>query len=75
MGSRVFTVTEIADILAQPPGRINYVISRERIKPSVRVANIRLFDEIALEKIRLAFEGSRHKIADTILRQHPPIIA
>lgn len=54
MSSQVFTIGQIADILEQSPSRINYIISRDRIKASVRVANIRLFDEVVVEKIRLA---------------------
>lgn len=75
MGVQVFTVGELADILKKSPGRINYVISRDRIKPSVRVANIRLFDEIALEKIRLSFAHSQRKVANTILSTRPDVIA
>jgi len=54
MSSQVFTIGQIADILEQSPSRINYIISRDRIKASVRVANIRLFDEVVVGKIRLA---------------------
>lgn len=54
MSSQVFTVSQVADMLEQSPSRINYIISRDRLKASARVANVRLFDEVVLEKIRLA---------------------
>jgi len=59
MSIQVFTVGKIADILEQPPTRINYIIARDRIKANARVANIRLFDEIALERIRSALTSAR----------------
>lgn len=54
MSSEVFTIGELADVLKQPPARINYIISRDRLKPAARIANIRLFDEVAVERIRLS---------------------
>lgn len=53
MSSQVFTISQIADMLDKSPSRINYIISRDRIKATVRVANIRLFDEVVVERIRL----------------------
>ena len=53
MSTEVLTIGQIADLLEQPPARINYVIAKNRIKPSARVANVRLFGERAVEKIRL----------------------
>jgi len=75
MNSQVLTVAEIAKDLEQTPGRINYVISRERIRASARVGNIRLVNEVAVERIRLAFARSQRAIVDGFSEPHPNIIA
>jgi len=57
MRTAVFTIGQIADELRQSPSRVNYLISKHRIKPVARVANIRLFDRTTVEKIRSALQG------------------
>ena len=60
MKTAVFTIGQIADELRQPPSRVNYLISKHRIKPVARVANIRLFDQTVIEKIVLALQSLRN---------------
>jgi hypothetical protein len=60
MKTAVFTIGQIADELRQPPSRVNYLISKHRIKPVARVANIRLFDQTTIEKIGLALQPLRN---------------
>lgn len=60
MKTAVFTIGQIADELRQPPSRVSYLISKHRIKPVARVANIRLFDRTTVENIRLALQGLRN---------------
>jgi DNA-binding transcriptional MerR regulator len=59
MKTAVFTIGQIADELGQSPSRVNYLLSKYRIKPVARVANIRLFDRTTVEKIRWALRGQR----------------
>ena len=39
----LLTATQIADILAEPPQRVSYIISKYRLKPVKRIGIIRLF--------------------------------
>jgi DNA-binding transcriptional MerR regulator len=52
MKTAVFTIGQIADELKQPPSRLKYLISKHRIKPVARVANVRLFDQTTLNTLR-----------------------
>ena len=57
MKTAVFTIGQIADQLGQPPSRLQYLISKHRIKPVARVANIRLFDQATLETLRFTLQS------------------
>ena len=57
MKTAVLTVGQMADKLGQPPSRINYAISKLRIKPVARVANIRLFYAATVERMRKALKA------------------
>ena len=57
MKTEVFTIGQIADELKQPPSRLQYLISKYRIKPVARVANIRLFDRTTLETLRFTLQS------------------
>ena len=60
MKTAVFTIGQIADELGRPPSCVNYLISKHRIKPVARVANIRLFDQTTVEKLRLVLRPFRN---------------
>lgn len=49
-----FTIGEIADRLEEPPSRVAYIISKNRLKPVRRVGIIRLFSEQQVQAIREA---------------------
>lgn len=51
--TEVFTVKQIAKSLKLPEPTINSLIVRCKLKPIMRLGNIRLFDEVAVERIRL----------------------
>ena len=57
MKTAVFTIGQIADELKQPPSRLKYLISKHRIKPIARVANMRLCDETTLETLRFTLKS------------------
>jgi len=57
MKTAVFTIGQIADELKQPPSRLQYLISKYRIKPVAWVANIRLFDRTTLETLRFSLQS------------------
>jgi hypothetical protein len=56
MKTAVLTTGQIADQLGQPPGRVNYLISKLRLKPVGRVGIIRLFSEQQVEALQLGTE-------------------
>jgi hypothetical protein len=53
----LYTITQIADSLGEPPQRVKYIVSKYRLKPVQRVGIIRLFDERAIEAIRQGLYG------------------
>ena len=57
MKTAVFTIGQIAEKLKQPPSRLQYLISKHRIKPIARVDNIRLFDRTTLETLRFTLQS------------------
>jgi len=57
MKTAVFTIGQLADQLGQSPSRLQYLISKHRIKPVARVANIRLFDQTTLETLRFTLQS------------------
>ena len=42
---KLLTISEMADRWNEPPQRISYMVSKNRIKPTERVGIIRLFTE------------------------------
>ena len=53
----LWTATQIADKLGEPPQRVCYIIRKYRIKPVKRVGIIRLFDDKQLEAIKQGLFG------------------
>lgn len=47
-----YTVGQIADKFGEPPARIQYIISKYRLKPTRKVGIFRLFSESQLEAIK-----------------------
>ena len=47
-----YTVSQIAEILQEPPQRIDYVVKKLRLKPAQRVGLIRLFSEADIKAIK-----------------------
>lgn len=47
-----YTVSQIAEILDEPPQRIAYVVKKLRLKPVQRVGLIRLFTEADIRAIK-----------------------
>lgn len=50
----LFTASQIADMLNEPPQRVTYIIRKYRLKPIMRVGIIRLFSE---EQVRAIKQG------------------
>jgi DNA-binding transcriptional MerR regulator len=48
----LLTIGDIARLLDVSPHRITYIVSSRRIEPSGRVANVRVFDAAAVDRIR-----------------------
>lgn len=48
----LYTVGQIAELLAEPPERVTYVIRKYRLKPVARVGIIRLFGRVQIEAIK-----------------------
>lgn len=57
----VLTLGQIADELGQPPSRVNYVVSKYRLKPVARVGIIRLFSEQQAQAIRERLSGTQNR--------------
>lgn len=55
----LLTVSEIADLLGEPPQRVAYVIRKFRIKPEKRIGIIRLFKDQQLTAIKQGLYGIR----------------
>lgn len=47
-----YTVLQIAEILQEPPQRIDYIIKKHRLKPVQRIGLIRLFTEADIKAIK-----------------------
>lgn len=50
--ARLYTASQIADQLSEPPQRVTYIIRKYRLKPVQRVGIIRLFDEQQIVAIK-----------------------
>ena len=48
----LWTISQIADQLKEPPQRVAYIINKLRIKPEQRIGIIRLFDENKIKEIK-----------------------
>ncbi len=55
--STLYTATQIADQLSEPPQRVTYVIHKYRLKPVQRVGLIRLFNKQQVEAIKTGLYG------------------
>jgi len=55
MAKKVYTIRQVAELFNEPQYRINYVVDKQQITPAARVANIRLFDDVAIEQIKEYF--------------------
>lgn len=55
--SELKTIGQIADELREPPARVSYIISKNRMKPAQRVGIIRLFDGGQIEVIKRGLYG------------------
>ena len=55
--SRLYTATQIADQLGEPPQRVTYIIHKYRLKPIQRVGIIRLFSKEQVEAIKQGLYG------------------
>lgn len=53
----LWTVSEIADMLQEPPARVDYVIRKLRIKPDERIGIIRRFSEKKVNVIKSGLYG------------------
>lgn len=47
-----YTVSQIAEILQEPPQRIAYVVKKLRLKPVQRIGLIRLFTEADIKAVK-----------------------
>ena len=52
--SNLYTASQIADHLNEPPQRVCYIIRKLRLKPVQRIGIIRLFDE---DQVRVIKQG------------------
>ena len=50
--ANLFTASQIADQLGEPPQRVTYIIHKYRLKPVQRVGIIRLFSEEQIKAIK-----------------------
>lgn len=53
----LWTATQIADRLGEPPQRVCYIIRKYRLKPVQRIGIIRLFSEEQVEAIKQGLFG------------------
>jgi len=60
---QVFTVSQIVARLGKPQSFIESVLKKEGIRPIMRISNTRLFDEIAVEKVRLVLSLPKPSLA------------
>ena len=55
--AKLYTASQIADQLGEPPQRVTYIIRKFRLKPVQRVGIIRLFDEQHVKVIKQGLYG------------------
>jgi hypothetical protein len=48
----MWTLTDIADELGEPPRRVDYIIKKYRIKPDTRIALTRLFTQQQMQLVK-----------------------
>lgn len=48
----LYTASQVADMLGEPPQRVTYIIRKYRLKPIQRVGIIRLFNQEQIEAIK-----------------------
>lgn len=56
-GQKLLTIGQIADMLREPPTRVQYIVAKYRIKPAQRVGIFRLFDEGQIKAIQQGLFG------------------
>lgn len=55
--TNLFTASQIADQLCEPPQRVTYIIRKYRLKPVQRIGIIRLFSEEQVKAIKQGLYG------------------
>jgi len=63
MRTQVFTLAEVAGIVGKSKQSVDRIFQKEAIKPVLRIGNTRLFDEIAVERLRLVLSLSKTRAA------------
>jgi len=48
----VFTIGQLADMLEEPPHRVDYIIRKLRLKPFDRVGTLRLFTKQQIDIVK-----------------------
>jgi hypothetical protein len=57
MDKKTFSVNEIAELLAEPPRRVEYAVRQLRLKPADRVYGVRVFTAAQIEAIKYRLYG------------------
>lgn len=55
--TKLYTASQIADELEEPPARVCYIIRKIRMKPYNRIGIIRLFSDEQKQVIKVALMG------------------
>lgn len=55
--TNLYTASQIADQLCEPPQRVTYIIHKYRLKPVQRIGIIRLFSEEQVKAIKQGLYG------------------
>ena len=63
MRTQVFTVAEIAGCVGKSKQTVDRIFQKESIKPALHIGNTRLFDEIAVERLKLVLSISKTRAA------------
>ena len=63
MRTQVFTLAEIAGMVSKSKPTVDRLFQKQGIKPVLRIGNTRLFDEIAVERLRLLVSLSKIRTA------------
>jgi hypothetical protein len=53
----LYTASQIADMLSEPPQRVTYIIRKYRLKAVMRIGIIRLFSEDQVETMKQGLYG------------------